>query len=139
MPTNPEKRPRWLMVCKCGATVKASAWGAEINAFARSAPGRRAVCARIWQELCPRRQTPRQAASGTRNDRGSLEGRYLGFLKGVPITLEQHAPLERTRAHDGKPGHDVFPHSPEIGRHQCHLCQCVWKRARFGNGLVEKH
>src|SRR5437879_3058581 len=31
MPTNREKRPRWLMICKCGATVKASARAAEID------------------------------------------------------------------------------------------------------------
>src|SRR6478752_7152659 len=33
MPTNREKRPRWLMICKCGATVKASARKDEITPF----------------------------------------------------------------------------------------------------------
>jgi hypothetical protein len=33
MPTNGEKRPRWLMGCKCGARVKASGDTARIAHF----------------------------------------------------------------------------------------------------------
>ena len=38
MPTNGEKRPRWLMICKCGATVKASRSTAEIDGFSDRSP-----------------------------------------------------------------------------------------------------
>lgn len=33
MPANGEKQPRWLMVCKCGARVKASRCGARTTYF----------------------------------------------------------------------------------------------------------
>src|SRR6266576_4659528 len=56
--------------------------------------------------------------SGLRDDRGRLEGRDHGILKGVTITLEQHPPLESARAHNGKTGQDLFPQGPEAGRHQ---------------------
>lgn len=42
MPTNREKRPRWLMICKCGATVKASTQAAEIGDSGTDLSGRRA-------------------------------------------------------------------------------------------------
>src|SRR4051812_33829128 len=102
MPPNGEKRPRWLMVCKCGATVKASASTAEFSGFGDRSPRaglREADFSRIgcaW------------VGSGARNDRGGLVGRDHAVLEGVPVTLEQHPPLERAGAHDGKPGHDVF-------------------------------
>jgi hypothetical protein len=35
MPTNREKRPRWLMICKCGATVKASVGKRQKRRFRR--------------------------------------------------------------------------------------------------------
>src|ERR1700732_2579665 len=51
--------------------------------------------------------------------------------------LEQHPPLESTRAHNGKTGQDLFPPGAETGRHQYHLFRYVRKRTRFGDGLVQ--
>src|SRR4030088_2834955 len=82
------------------------------------------------------------AGSGLRDDRGALErrleGRDHGILEGVTITLEQHPPLESTRAHNGKTGQDLFAPAPKIGRQQCHLWQKAWKRTRFGDDLVHE-
>jgi hypothetical protein len=55
------------------------------------------ICARNWQKPADEQRLPAssgQASSGTRNDRGRLEGRDHGILKGVMITLKEHPPLE---------------------------------------------
>src|SRR5260370_36100907 len=109
MPAIGEKQPRWLMGCKCGAMVKASANGTGSTPLGVRYLARRAVCARIWQKPCRRTATSGQAASRTRNDRGRLEGRDHGNLEGGAMTLEQQPPLERTRVHNLKTGQDPFP------------------------------
>src|SRR5882724_1629092 len=117
MPTNREKRPRWLMICKCGATVKASRIRPESPLWALGT-GAKGRFARDLAKTAPGEPQPAassgQDASG-RNDRGGLEGRDHGVLEGVTLTLEQHPPLESARAHDGKAGQDLFPPAPEPG------------------------
>src|SRR5882672_10720661 len=121
MPTNREKRPRWLMICKCGATVKASAGRAEMTPL--GVRPRRAAVVEGTTRLTAGRQSGQAAGSdrsgnpagsGVRDDRGALE-RGDDPLQGelaLAGALEQHPPFEGARAHDGKPGHDVFPHGP---------------------------
>src|ERR1700688_1706640 len=123
MPTNGEKQPQWLMICKCGATGKASANKTGITPFGRSAAGPKGGLRAGVAETRPATGDVRPVppASRTRNDRGPLEGRDHGIREGVTITLEQHLPLESARAHNGKTGQDLFPPGAEIGRQQCHL------------------
>src|SRR5712691_5565649 len=98
------------MVCKCGATVKASAHGYPADA----AGTRRAKAARWWALKSGRL---------IRNDRGALEGGDNPAWRRMSLAgaLEQHPLLDGRRTHDGKTGQDLFPHGPEIARHQCHL------------------
>src|SRR4029079_14717140 len=113
MPTNREKRPRWLMICKCGATVKASARKHEITPFGAV----RALRGGERGGRCNRnRPGPSvvRTVSGIRNDRGAFEGGDNPARRRIPIVaaLEQHPPFESARAHDGKTGQDPFPHRP---------------------------
>src|SRR6202165_3000143 len=129
------------MICKCGATVKASAnkTGITLWAFGIWPEGR--FARGFGRNPAGEQQRPAssgQVASRSRNDRGRLEGRDHGILEGVTITLEQHPPLESTRAHNGKTGQELFPQVSDTGRHQCHLFQYVRKRTRVGDGLVQK-
>src|SRR4029079_13464329 len=98
MPTNREKRPRWLMICKCGATVKASARKDEITPFG-------AVWALRGGEHGGRcnRNRPEpyvvRTVSGIRNDRGAFEGGDNPVWRGMPLVraLEQHPTFEGAR------------------------------------------
>lgn len=65
----------------------------------RSAPGPKGGLRADLAETClptARAASSGRASSGTRNDRGRLEGRDHGVFEGVMITLEQHPPFEST-------------------------------------------
>src|SRR5882762_3717297 len=102
MPAVAEKQPRWLMICKCGATVKPAAIAGG-DPFIL-AGGERNLRAGADASLPVRSRLFNRAAgaaipgSGPGDDRGADEGE-LGQLQrrrqtGGGVALEQHPPLE---------------------------------------------
>ena len=72
---------------------------APIHPVGRSAKGPKGGLRADLAETCRPTARPAdsgEAASGTRNDRGRLEGRDHSVFEGLAITLEQHPPLEST-------------------------------------------
>src|SRR3981081_2736707 len=120
MPAAAEKPPRWLMRCKCGATVK-------------PAGGRN----RIWWAGClppcgvrnQARPTDRALISGAsrpRSDGGKLRDIWRRYRR-LAAALEQHPPLEIAGAETGIAFEDFLAYRQIIGRHQTQ---------RFGQGRI---
>ena len=103
MPTNREKRPRWLMVCKCGATVKASADAAQIAGLRALIYQRRevAVSRDAGTDAVTRAGFAAQIVQEFgASDIGSIDGGTRSQRRSWrALALEQHAPLKGGRAH----------------------------------------
>src|SRR5438105_2224593 len=116
------------MICKCGARVKASADGAGINPFGRSTS---LLTVLAEGNDRPWRVEPAGSGDGLRsvrdaagsrvlNDRGAIERGDDPVWRRIAGALEQLPLLDGRRTHDGKTGQDLFPHDPEVARHQCY-------------------
>src|SRR4051794_39478839 len=111
MPTNREKRPRWLMICKCGATVKASASRGRNHPIWHVRATDEDGLREDRRSRDPPKAATVRAGSGVRYDGGVPEGAPARTLTGA---LKQRLTLGCGRPHDRKTGQHRFPHGPEI-------------------------
>ena len=88
---------------------------------------------------CGNRTRSPSVRNSERSRRARAQRQPAREAPGAATAVKQHPPFERARAHNGKTRQYLFPNIPEIGRHQYDLLRMpARKRARFGDGLVQK-
>src|SRR5215469_15990636 len=117
MPPSGQKRPRWLMSCKCGARVKASRIKSRNCGLDRYF----VEAAEMASQNAVETTEPSAVSSSRSRTDLRRHQRRPGQRLALVGAVEQHPPLERVRSHDGKARQDLFPDLREIGRHQDHL------------------
>jgi hypothetical protein len=136
------------MVCKCGAMVKASARSAEITGIARrqgqkapsdglSSLGRGIAGRGLARGLEP----PRSAGSGTRDDRGRLEGgnHRIGRRRALASAVEQYSPFEGARTQKRIAGQNPVTHRRQMRGHQPDRLDEARIRSRLAPGFMQEH
>lgn len=151
MPASREKQPGWLMIGKCGATVKGAGSGAAITRFSAGWlcgwSGPQAQMGPLGPEPAPdaadlakRDRISAADPAGLRDERGALGRRDIRRRRlMLAAALEQHPSLEAARTQERIAGQHAFTHRRQMRSHQSNRLHETRVQPRLTPGLLQKH